>query len=41
MGFPDYPFPSGGYSYIGGDGVLQYINAYVDHFHLRKYIKVH
>lgn len=39
MGFPDFPIPEQDKSYIPAEDVLRFLNAYADHFGIRKYIK--
>lgn len=39
MEFPDFPYPEGTKSYPPQADVLSYLNAYVDEFDLKKYIK--
>jgi len=40
MGYPDYPIPEKGKSYLPAREVLQFLNDYADHFDVRKLIKV-
>ena len=40
MGFPDFPISEQDKSYIPAEDVLRFLNAYADHFDVRKYIKV-
>ncbi|XP_068213247.1 uncharacterized protein [Palaemon carinicauda] len=39
MGFPDFPFPEGGDSFVHHTSVVQYLQDYADHFDLNTHIK--
>ncbi|XP_064211561.1 senecionine N-oxygenase [Tribolium castaneum] len=38
-GFPDFPIPEEGESYVSQEVVLRFLNGYADHFKLRQFIK--
>lgn len=40
MGFPDFPIPEQDKSYVPAEDVLQFLNAYADHFGIKQFIKV-
>ena len=40
MELPGFPYPEEWPSYITRQHVLQHLNNYIDHFDIRKYIKV-
>jgi len=40
MGYPDFPIPEGPESYLSRTQILDFLNAYCDHFALRSYIRV-
>lgn len=39
MGFPDFPFPKGGESFVHHSKVVEYLQDYADHFNLEPRIK--
>jgi len=40
MGYPDFPISEGPESYLSRTQILDFLNAYCDHFALRPYIRV-
>lgn len=41
MGFPDFPFPSNGRSFVMHEEVLEFFESYAKHFKLADVIKFH
>lgn len=39
MGFPDYPIPEQERSYLPAKDILQFLNDYADHFHVRERVR--